>query len=66
MNDEALTQKERKDYISMAKELCYSDNIIKRLMRAKTHSQASNIMHDGRNNCERRLEDGEKEEINSE
>lgn len=64
MNNEALTQKERKEYISMAKELLYDDSIIDRLKRAKTHTQASNIMHDGRT-CERRKDNGKKEECNS-
>ena len=44
-----LTPKERKEYIVLAQALFYDEDIIERLKRAKSHTQAQNILHDGRN-----------------
>ena len=36
------------DSIKIAKELCYSDNVIDRLEQAKTEKECVNILHDAR------------------
>ena len=44
-----LTPKERKEYIVLAQALFYDEDVIDKLKRAETHTQAQNILHNGRN-----------------
>ena len=44
-----MTKKEKKNFIKIAKDLCYSDDVLKRLEAAKTEEECLRILHDARN-----------------
>jgi hypothetical protein len=46
---EELSSNDIDGYVTIARELFYSEDIINRLKRATTHEQACNILYDGRN-----------------
>ena len=43
-----MTKSERKKFIKMAEDFCYSDEIISKLENAKTEFECEKIMHDAR------------------
>lgn len=48
MSCEKLSKKYRQDSIRAAKQLCYGENIIAKIMNAQSDSEISNILHDAR------------------